>query len=76
MSTEFTEWKEYFIYQVGKVVTGYTPSKHNLDCKGNIPFISPSDINGNKNIKSSARSISELALHKNREIPKNSALVV
>ncbi|KAB8036232.1 hypothetical protein GCL60_15710 [Silvanigrella paludirubra] len=75
MSTEFTEWKEYFIYQVGKVVTGYTPSKHNLDCKGNIPFISPSDINGNKNIKSSARSISELALHKNREIPKNSVLV-
>jgi type I restriction enzyme S subunit len=60
------EWKEYKIKDLGKVVTGKTPSSNFPDEFGiDIPFVTPTDYkNYNKWCFATDRSLSSLGLQK------------
>lgn len=74
-----SEWKEYKIGELGKVVTGTTPSSKFPEEFGNeMPFVTPSDYKYyNKWISFADRNLSETGIAKlrNRILPKNSLLV-
>ena len=74
-----SEWKEFTIEQLGKVITGKTPSKNNPEEWGdNYNFITPSDYGAyNKFALSSIRKLSDIGYvkHKSRLIPTDSLLV-
>lgn len=59
-----SEWKEYRLGDVGKIVTGKTPStKVSSYYDGSIHFVSPADLNNcNKEILSTAKTISSSGL--------------
>ena len=73
------EWAEFTIEQLGKVITGKTPSKDNPEEWGDAyNFITPSDYGAyNKLALSSIRKLSDTGYfkHKSRLIPANSLLV-
>ncbi len=73
------EWAEFTIEQLGKVITGQTPSKDNPEEWGDAyNFITPSDYGAyNKLALSSIRKLSDTGYfkHKSRLIPANSLLV-
>ena len=74
----FSEWKAYTIEELGKVVTGKTPPTKDIENFGNeYPFITPVDMNGQKNIYSTARNLSEIGKVKvkNFLLPKNTVCV-
>ena len=53
-------WKKIKISEIGEVVTGKTPPTKDTDNYGGIiPFITPSDMNGDRKIFSTERYISE-----------------
>lgn len=71
-------WIPYRISEIGKVVTGKTPSTSNPDFRGvDVPFVTPPDFIGNKWITKTARSISEGGAQsvKNNIIPAHAVLV-
>ena len=74
-----SEWVEFTIEQLGKVITGKTPSKDNPEEWGDVyNFITPSDYGVyNKLALSSIRKLSDTGYfkHKSRLIPANSLLV-
>lgn len=52
-------WQKYKVRQLGKVITGKTPSKDNPEHWGDdYPFITPTDMNGQRNASSTDRSLS------------------
>jgi len=73
------EWELTTLCNLGKVVTGKTPSTNNEDFWGDsIPFITPTDFkNYNKYAFTAERSLSALGKDKvkNSVLPKNSILV-
>ena len=73
------EWNTISIKEIGKVVTGKTPSKNNPEEWGSAyNFITPSDYgNYHKYADKSLRQLSELGAdkHKARILPKGSLLV-
>lgn len=73
------EWKEYKICELGKVVTGTTPSSKFPEEFGNeMPFVTPSDYkNYNKWISFADRYLSDIGIAKlrSRILPKYSLLV-
>ncbi len=72
-------WKEYLIYEIGKVITGKTPSKNNPEDWGyDMPFVTPSDFNGYKKYAfNSERKLSQYGINRlcNKILPENSVLV-
>jgi type I restriction enzyme S subunit len=73
-----SEWREYIISDLGKIITGKTPRTAIPDnYGGDIPFLSPSDDMDSKYMPSTARSLTEKGLSevKNCLIPKNSICV-
>lgn len=67
----FSEWRSFKIGEVGKVVTGKTPPTNDpQNFNGEFPFITPVDMNGQKYVRNTARSIS----NKGKEILKNFVL--
>lgn len=53
-------WQEIRVGDLGEIITGKTPPTSNVDnYGGNIPFITPSDMVGNRSIVSTERYISE-----------------
>ena len=65
------EWRSFKIIEVGKVITGKTPPTKDADnFNGDYPFITPVDMNGQKYIRKTARSLSQ----KGREILRNFSL--
>ncbi len=76
---EGAEWKECKISDIGKVLTGKTPSKDNPEDWGDdLLFITPSDYgNYNKKAKFSIRNLSHIGAKRqfNRILPPNSILV-
>ena len=73
-----SEWKEYRLGNVGKIVTGKTPKTAITDnYGGNIPFLSPSDNMELKYVPITARHLTEkgLAEVKSCLIPENSVCV-
>jgi type I restriction enzyme S subunit len=73
------EWKEYRIRELGKVITGTTPSsKYPEEFGIEMPFVTPSDYkNYNKWIIQAERNLSLKGISKlsNRVLPINSLLV-
>ena len=69
--------KEINIRDIGKIVTGTTPSKENKKYweNGNVTWITPTDINYERDIFSSISTLTREGLEKGRFIPKNSILV-
>ena len=66
-----TEWKKCKIADLGRVVTGKTPStKEKSYWGGDIPFITPKDLQAQKHILSTERNISELG----KQVIRNSVL--
>ncbi|MDU0372349.1 restriction endonuclease subunit S [Hymenobacter endophyticus] len=73
------EWPEYSLGELGKVITGNTPSKDNPGDWGEaMPFITPSDYkNYRKKAAQSIRSLSDEGVRRlaKRVLPANSVLV-
>jgi type I restriction enzyme S subunit len=72
------KFKKYRIGQLGKVVTGKTPSTKNLDYwSGEFPFITIPDLNNSPYIRKSARMLSQLgaASIQNQLLPANTVLM-
>ena len=72
------EWKKVKLGEVGKVITGKTPPTKNKDnYGGDIPFITPVDMVGNRSIFSTQRYLTQLGVNsvKNCLLPANSLCV-
>ena len=72
------QWREATLDQVGRIVTGKTPSSRNFEYFGDtIPFVTPSDFNGRRRIDSTERCLTEKGLNavKGAHIPSNSVIV-
>ena len=69
--------REISIKELGRVITGTTPSKDNNIYweNGNIAWITPTDITYYKDINSSSTLLTSEGLKKGRFIPKNSILI-
>ena len=65
------------IKEIGKIVTGTTPSKsiNSYWDNGNITWVTPTDINDSRDINDSFFKITDKGLNKGKFIPKNSVLV-
>ena len=65
------------IKEIGKIVTGTTPSKsiNSYWDNGNIAWVTPTDINDSRDINDSFFKITDKGLNKGKFIPKNSVLV-
>jgi len=71
------EWVEKRLEEIGKIVTGTTPStKQKNYWNGNILFVTPLDIQENKYISNTNRKISKEGLSKTRIAKKGSVLFV
>ena len=75
-----SEWREYKLGDVGKVITGKTPSINNPEDWGDdVLFITPSDYKNYRNrAYSSIRKLSKIGAErqKNRILPPKSVLVI
>jgi len=70
-------WEEKTLGVVAKITTGSTPSTSNNEYyDGNVAFVSPADIQGNRIVRSTKTTITELGLSVVREIKKRSTLFV
>ena len=66
----------YRIKDIGKVVTGTTPSTTEQSFwGGSIPFVTPTDITENRSIEITERTVTEKGVNKERLLPKDSVLV-
>jgi type I restriction enzyme S subunit len=71
------EWSEVRLKEVGKIVTGTTPSTKNSEYyeEGIYPWITPTDITENKYIFQSERYLTDAGLKVGRFLPAGSLLV-
>lgn len=71
------EWEVVRLGEIGKIITGSTPSTENLEYYGDeYLFVSPEDIRENKYITDSQKKLSELGFRISRKIPSDSICVV
>lgn len=71
------EWRQYKLADLGRIVTGKTPPTSNPDFYGGeIPFVTPSDMDGRRTIDHTARCLSELGAEKVRSSYIKEAAVV
>ena len=71
------EWKVVELGEVGKIITGSTPSTERTEYYGeDYPFISPEDINYEKYVNKSVKMLSKLGFKISRKIPPKSICVV
>ncbi len=73
-----SEWQTLTIGQLGRIVTGKTPKTADANNFGNqIPFVTPTDMDGRKVITSTARYLSELGAStvKNSIVPAGTVMV-
>ena len=73
-----SEWQTLSIGQLGRVVTGKTPKTSDPDnFGGQIPFVTPTDMDGSKVMTTTARYLSELGAStvKSSIIPAGSVMV-
>lgn len=70
------DWGARTIIELGRVSTGGTPLTSLTDFwNGDIPWVTPTDITGHKNIFSSERQISLNGLDEIESLPENTVLV-
>lgn len=73
-----SEWQTLSIGDLGRVVTGKTPkTSEPQNFGGQIPFVTPTDMDGSKSMSKTARYLSELGAStvKNSIIPAGSVMV-
>lgn len=71
-----SKWEKYRIRELGNVVTGSTPKTTVEEYwNGEIPFISPTDMKGHKNIVNTERTVTVDGAKTGRLIPKGSLMV-
>ncbi len=73
-----TDWRTTTLDQLGRIVTGATP-RSNVQgyFDGNIPFITPSDMDGRRTIEATSRYLTEEGANATgrSRIPKNAVMV-
>ncbi|MFV0531742.1 MAG: restriction endonuclease subunit S [Flavobacteriales bacterium] len=70
-------WVEKKLGTVAEIITGNTPSTHKSEYyDGEIMFISPADINGDRYITQTKTTLTELGFSKTRPLKANSVLFV
>ncbi|GBC61389.1 restriction endonuclease subunit S [Desulfonema ishimotonii] len=73
-----SEWTEITIGDLGKVITGKTPSTHDdANFGGHIPFVTPRDLNGTRKITKTERYLTEMGTKsiKNAVIPAHAVMI-
>jgi type I restriction enzyme S subunit len=71
-----SDWDISMVKETGKVVTGKTPSTKNaLFWNGDVPFVTPTDINHMKLQGKTERRVTESGLKESNEIPSGSLMV-
>ena len=73
-----TEWVEKTLGEIGHVVTGRTPPTSNPEnYGGDVPFVTPTDMDGRRYIDATGRTLTNVGLSTvwKAEIPKESVLV-
>ena len=74
--TSSNKWKLMELSEIGKIITGNTPSKSNPENYGDdIVWVKPPDLDKKKYVDTSSEKISKTAKNLIRLIPKNSVLV-
>ena len=74
--SEFPEWEEKKLGDVGDIMTGNTPSTKQEDYYGGCYlWITPTDITDSREVSSTAKRLTELGYAVARHIPANSVLV-
>lgn len=69
-------WEEERLGEAGDIITGTTPPTANSEYYGGeFPWITPTDINDEKDIYTSAKLLTRDGMKKGRFVPKNSLLV-
>ncbi|MGO2175231.1 MAG: restriction endonuclease subunit S [Staphylococcus equorum] len=74
---DYPEWEDKLISDIGKVITGNTPSKKENDYWNSNQYIwvTPTDISNKKNIYTSGYQLSQKGFSKARQLPKNTLLI-
>ncbi len=78
VSTRYTEWELLHLGDLGRIVTGKTPQTAvEGNFGGQIPFVTPSDMDGRKILTTTARNLTEAgaASVKGSRIPAGSVMV-
>lgn len=74
--TNESKWEKLALKDVGKIITGNTPSTKNKEYYGELyKWITPSDITSSKFVENSERMLTEKGFKKSRWVPENSILV-
>ena len=72
------EWKNLMLEDLGRIVTGKTPlTAVEANFGGQIPFVTPSDMDGRRTISTTARYLTEVGANsvKGSRIPAGSVMV-
>src|SRR5699024_5985005 len=74
---DYPEWEDKLISDIGKVITGNTPSKKENDYwnSNQYVWVTPTDISNKKNIYTSGYQLSQKGFSKARQLPKNTLLI-
>ncbi len=71
------DWKTQEVGDLGDIITGSTPSTSVSEYyDGDLPFVSPADINGNRYIEETRTTVSLSGFAKGRKIRRGSTLFV
>ena len=74
--SEFPEWEEKKLGEVGDIMTGNTPSTKQEDYYGGCYlWVTPTDITDSREVSATAKKLTELGYTVARHIPANSVLV-
>lgn len=70
------EWEVQNLSELGEIVTGSTPKTSSSEYwNGEVPFISPTDMNGSVYLKETERRVTTLGAQTGRLIPKDTICV-
>ena len=74
---DYPQWEEKRLGEVGKVITGSTPSTHEDSYYGGTRlFVSPADIDDSRFVSETKTTLTELGFSKGRKVKKGSTLFV
>ncbi|WP_276381159.1 restriction endonuclease subunit S [Flavobacterium sp. H4147] len=74
---DYPDWEEKKLGEVGKIVTGSTPTTSNVEYyNGKQLFVSPADINGTRYVLNTKTTLTDLGFEKGRKLKKGTVLFV
>ena len=78
LQQEADSWREVTLEELGRIITGKTPSSRDPEYfSGDIPFVTPTDLNGRRLIDSTERYLTDKGAGavRNAQIPAGSIMV-